>query len=126
VISREEPLKDGAEVASGERIRVHLKLNAHRELDYVALEDPRPAGCEAVERLSGWFAEGGISGRREVRDESNVFFFGHLSEGEHELSYELRAESPGTFRVPVARIFGMYLPDLSGSSQSFHLQINAP
>jgi len=126
VILREEPLKDGAEVASGERIRVHLRLNAHRELDYVALEDPRPAGCEAVEGLSGWFAAGGISGRREVRDEGNVFFFGHLSEGDHEFSYDLRAESPGTFRVPVARIFGMYLPDLSGSSQSFHLGISAP
>lgn len=78
-----------------------------------------------VERLSGWFANGGLSGRREVRDEGNVFFLSHLSEGEHEFTYELRAESPGTFKVPVARIFGMYLPDLSGSSQSFHLGIES-
>ena len=125
VILREEPLEDGAQVKSGDRLRVCLKLNAHRELDYVAVEDPRPAGCEVVERLSGWFANGGLSGRREVRDEGNVFFLSHLSEGEHEFTYELRAESPGTFKVPVARIFGMYLPDLSGSSQSFHLGIES-
>ncbi len=125
VLEREEALSAGDSVVVGERIRVRLRIRAHRELDYVVVEDPRPAGCEPVEALSGWVSQRGWSGRREVQDDRDVFFISRLAEGESRIQYELRAESPGVFRVPPARARGMYLPDVNGSSRAFRLRTEA-
>ncbi len=125
IVEVEEALAAGDRVTSGERIRVRLLVKAHRDLDYVVVEDPRPAGCEAVESLSGWVSGKGWSGRREVRDDRDAFFIAHLGEGSHRIEYELRAESPGIFRVPPARVEGMYLPDVNGSSRAFRLVLRS-
>jgi uncharacterized protein YfaS (alpha-2-macroglobulin family) len=123
ILLREELLPSGSRVESGDRIRVRLKLKAHRDLEYLEIHDPRPAGCEPVEQLSGWMYAESLSGRREVRDEENTFFISVIREGEHELSYDLRAETPGVFRTPPALVGGMYLPDVNGSSRAFALEI---
>jgi uncharacterized protein YfaS (alpha-2-macroglobulin family) len=125
ILQIEEPLAEGDLVESGDRVRVKLRITAHQDIDYVALEDPRPAGMEPVDRLSGWSHDRGLSARREVRDELGAFFFGRIPEGEHEFSYELRAESPGLFHVAPVRIYGMYLPDVAGHSASTALRIAA-
>ncbi len=116
ILQIEEPMDEGATVASGDRIRVRLTLTAHNDLEYLAIEDPRPAGTEPVDRLSGWFHSGSVSGRREVRDEQTTFFVSRLTQGEHILEYELRAESPGTYFVLPARAGAMYVPDVVGTS----------
>jgi uncharacterized protein YfaS (alpha-2-macroglobulin family)/tetratricopeptide (TPR) repeat protein len=146
ILQIEEPLRDGDSVASGDRLRVRLWLTAHNELEYIAIEDPRPAGCEPVDQLSGWFAGSGdviplaragkggfgapnppspVSGRREIRDELSAFFVSSLPQGEHVLAYELRAESPGTYHVMPTRAFAMYVPDVNGSSQEQRVEITA-
>jgi uncharacterized protein YfaS (alpha-2-macroglobulin family) len=126
VIEVEEPLADGDRVASGERVRVRLRLTAHRSLDHLVVEDPRPAGLEPVDRLSGGFWSVDTGGRREVREEAVVLFLSHVREGEQVLEHVLRAESPGVFRAPPARAAGMYLADVAGSSLSFSLAVDAP
>lgn len=112
----EERIEDGTLLVSGERIRVKLDLSAHAEVDYVAIEDPRLAGAEPVDALSGWFQSNSLSGRREIRDEQTAFFIGQLAEGQHVIEYELRVESPGLYHALPARAYAMYLPDVSGSS----------
>ena len=125
ILSVEEELAPGDSVASGDRIRVRLRLHAHRSIDYLVVEDPRPAGCEPVERLSGWVARTGWSGRRELRDEATVFFISRLEEGVHRFDEELRAESPGVFRIPPARVEGMYLPAVNGTSRAFSVRLRS-
>jgi hypothetical protein len=48
-----EPLSDGGQLTSGERIEVVLTIEAKNELEYVVLEDLKAAGFEAVEVRSG-------------------------------------------------------------------------
>jgi hypothetical protein len=47
------PLADGGAVASGERVIVVLTLEAKNDLEYVVVEDKKPAGLEAVDLQSG-------------------------------------------------------------------------
>jgi uncharacterized protein YfaS (alpha-2-macroglobulin family) len=47
------PLLDGATVASGRRVEVVLTLEAKNDLEYLLIEDLKPAGFEAVEQKSG-------------------------------------------------------------------------
>lgn len=125
VVSFERPLAEGDAVHSGDRLRVRLKLRARHDVDYVVVEDPRPAGAEPVEQLSGSFWAEGVSGRREVRDDRTAFFLTQLREGEFTIEYELRAESPGTFRMAPARALAMYLPDVAGHSATDAVRILA-
>ena len=109
----EEALAPEALVRSGDRLRVRLRLRARLDVDYVEIEDPRPAGCEPIDR-SGSFSAGGLWGRREVRDDRVVFFASRLGEGEHVLEYELRAETPGRYAVAPVRVLAMYLAEFGG------------
>lgn len=123
VIAVEDSLAE-PRVESGRRLRVRLRLRADHDIDFVVLEDPRPAGAEPVERLSGWHHGADLSARREVRREQNTFFVEHLPAGEHVLEYEIRAESPGDYRIEPARVSGMYLPTWAGHSADGRLAID--
>jgi len=48
-----EPLEDGGNVMSGERVEVVLTLEAKNDLEYLLVEDLKPAGLEAVGVKSG-------------------------------------------------------------------------
>jgi uncharacterized protein YfaS (alpha-2-macroglobulin family) len=47
------PLEDGGSLNSGERVEVVLTLDAKNDLEYLVLEDKKPAGLEAVQVRSG-------------------------------------------------------------------------
>ncbi len=123
VVDFEVPLDDGDTVRSGDRLRVRLRLDLDHDVDFLIVEDPRPAGAEPLEQRSGFTSFGRTSGHREVRDDRTAFFLDALSEGEHVIEYELVAESPGVFHVAPARAMAMYLPDVAGHSTRTSLEI---
>ncbi|MEM7309929.1 MAG: MG2 domain-containing protein [Planctomycetota bacterium] len=53
VVYEKEKLEDGASVPSGDRIEVVLTVEAKNHLEYLAFEDLKPAGFEAVQQRSG-------------------------------------------------------------------------
>lgn len=118
-----EPLKDGAALEAGDRIRVSLDVRALNDYEYVVIEDPRPAGCEALITQSGWRSLGTLSGYAEFRDRWTACFFDHIPQGRHTLYYELRAETPGHFHTMPARGYAMYFPDLHGNSAEWRVEI---
>jgi len=110
-------LEDGATLRSGEEVEVTLKIRADREYRYLMVEDPYPAGFEAVReqrgrwaRWSYWYAH------KEFRDEKMAVAVTTLPQGEREIKYRLRAETPGAFRVLPALVWNMYRPGEGGNS----------
>jgi uncharacterized protein YfaS (alpha-2-macroglobulin family) len=116
-------LADGASVSVGDLVEVVLTIDAEKDGEYFAFEDPRPAGCEPVQVQSGGAWLGWCWAQVEVRDEGTAFFIADLSRGRHQLRYRLRAETPGTFRVLPARGFAMYAPEVQASSAGRRLRI---
>lgn len=122
---REVPHKMGKSVLGiGERLQVKTTLTLDRNLDYLIVEDPIPAGCEVAlsesEKNQGW---GWAWCRREVREEKVAFFARSLTKGKHTLTYILRAEIPGDYHVMPAQSWQMYLPEVRGSSTEDRLKI---
>jgi hypothetical protein len=60
---------------------------------------------------------------RELRDEKVVHFLCSLPQGTQVLTYQLRAEIPGTFRVLPHRAHAMYAPRIKAISDSSTLGI---
>jgi len=130
---------DGAQV--GDVIRVKLTVIAPTDLYYVVVEDPLPAGCEAVdttlnttsvvgeqpgmrnltaEEEDAWYRWYGWGwwwfSHSEIRDEKVALFATYLPRGTYEYSYIMRASVPGTYNVIPATAYEMYFPEVFGRS----------
>ncbi len=113
----------------GDLIRVRLTVELPDDLWYVVVEDPLPAGTEAINGTLNTTAIGEMGDHHywshpELRDEKAVFFTTRLWEGVHEYTYLIRATTAGTFRAMPAEVTPMYEPDIWGRSTSavFHIE----
>ncbi|MHC4548526.1 MAG: alpha-2-macroglobulin family protein [Planctomycetota bacterium] len=120
------PLGDGAQVKSGDEIEVTLTVRADRVYRYLILEDPMPAGCEAIrEERPRWYGRPWRYwyANKEFRDEKVDIAVTYLPEGERTVSYLMRAETPGAFRVLPALVWNMYRPGEGGNSAGATLRV---
>jgi hypothetical protein len=120
------------EIGRGELVRVRLTVVASSALHHVVIDDPLPAGLEAIDAsLSGnaaipsiytdrkfnetgwgwWFFD-----HQEVRDEKVVLSAEYLPPGTYVYTYLARAGIAGTFNVIPATGAEFYFPDVSGRS----------
>jgi uncharacterized protein YfaS (alpha-2-macroglobulin family) len=110
----------------GDLIGVRLTVGAPEEIWYAAVEDPLPAGVEAVE--GSWKAVETGQGSPihfEKREEKVALFIQRVEAGKHVYRYLGRATVPGRFQVMPARVYPMYEPNLWGRSASELLQVKS-
>ncbi len=119
---RREPLADGAKLKSGDRIEVELVLESKNDYEYLVFSDAKPAGCEALDALSGYVG-GDLGAYMEPRDQTVDFFIRALPRGTRTLRYQLRAESPGVYKALPAVAEAMYAPELRANSEDIRLEI---
>jgi len=109
----------------GDRIRVKLTINVPRDMSYVLIEDAFPSGCEVTERGTAdevvdwgyWWSS------VDVRDDRIAFFARRLSKGKHELTYNLRAQTPGTYHTLPTLVQAMYAPETRGESAEARVEV---
>jgi hypothetical protein len=114
----------GNELRQGDRVLVRLTITAARDLAYVLLEDPFPAGFEPTERgtaeidqWTSWWAN------TDVRDDRVAFFVRHLPTGRHVIEYNLRAQTAGRYNALPVALHGMYTPALRAESRGARVVI---
>ena len=129
IVYRETPFAGTAR--PGDVLTVRLTVAGSRDWRYLALEDPLPAGVEAVqdttaypletERRDWWWGS-----RVEYRDQRTVFFQEGFEQGRYEYLYFVKVTSAGTFRAAPAQISPMYVPGVFASSEPLTLTVAAP
>jgi alpha-2-macroglobulin len=120
-------------IQAGKYVRVRLRIVVPSRRYFVAVDDPLPAGLEAVDlnlrtsassRLAGkakskiydfrsWYAFFAFS-HKEKRDDRVVLFSDRLPSGVYEYTYLARATTIGTFVVPPLKASEMYHPEVFG------------
>jgi alpha-2-macroglobulin len=120
-------------IKAGKYVRVRLRIVVPSRRYFVAVDDPLPAGLEAVDlnlrtsassRLAGkakskiydfhsWYAFFAFS-HKEKRDDRVVLFSDRLPSGVYEYTYLARATTIGTFVVPPLKANEMYHPEVFG------------
>jgi alpha-2-macroglobulin len=116
----------------GDLVRVTISVSTAQTRTNVVIDDPLPAGFEAVDSQlesttrdqegtdgqgfgeSGtgtWYA--GID-RSEIRDDRVLLFATRLTPGELRYTYLARATAPGRFSAPPTQVEEMYRPELFG------------
>lgn len=125
--------------AVGDVIQVKLTLVAPTGLHYVVLEDPLPAGCEALDpslkttsvqyRDPSLVREDGRTpywwyfAHSEIRDEKVALFATYLPAGTYEYTYLIRASLAGSFLTMPATASEMYFPEVFGRSDGMLFNI---
>jgi len=118
------------EIKRGELVKVRLTVVVPDAVHYVVIDDPLPAGMEAVdqslltdtavpsvytaqdynERGWGWWYFSHV----ELRDNKVTLSTDYLPAGTYVYTYIARASSAGTFNVIPPTAFEFYFPDVAG------------
>jgi hypothetical protein len=128
-------------VQAGSLVVVTLQVVLPRESLFVVLNDPLPAGLEAVnptfltesEEQQRRLREMGGTQQRwrwwqgfnhiEMLDDRVLLFADSLLPGVHTHRYLARALTPGTFHAPGAKIEEMYSPEVFGRSSEIKIKV---
>jgi len=124
----------------GDVVQVKLTIVAPRDLYYLVVEDPLPAGFEAIdtslktvsaaaqgpefqevipeeEQLPWWMRPWwSYWTHSDLRDEKVALFATHLGRGTYEYTYLMRASVAGQFNVMPTVAYEMYFPEVFGRS----------
>lgn len=132
-------------VKLGDIIRVEISIVAPNDLYYVVVEDPLPAGAEAIDpglattsqvaempaitydaqdEWNWWWWWRWYS-HSEFRDEKVVLFADYLSSGTYLYSYTMRATLPGEYHVIPTTASEFYFPEVYGRGAGQVVQVTA-
>jgi hypothetical protein len=118
-------LTDTSQLQLGTCVQVELNIRCDQGVTFVAIEDPIPAGCEAVDQevVSGdqelSYKISQCSGPeypdyREFRDSRVRYFYNDMPAGEYKIRYLLKPTTSGKFFWPAPKAEAMYYPEISG------------
>jgi uncharacterized protein YfaS (alpha-2-macroglobulin family) len=131
-------------IKAGSEVRVKLEIVVPDRAEFVAVDDPLPAGLEAVNTMfrtnqsspleeasqpgalrtgSWWGWWWSPFNHTELRDDRVALFADSLSAGVYTHTYVARATTKGTFQVPPARAFEMYEPENFGRTASAVVEV---
>ena len=153
-----ERVDDGrptVEVNEGDVVRVRLRITVPAERHFVILDDPLPAGLEAVDLSlrtlgglsafvetdpytfqetqydAGWYYGAWDSGfwspfdHKEMRDDRVVYSATVLWPGTYTATYLARATTPGTFIAPPVHAEEMYNPGVNARTAATRFTVHA-
>lgn len=146
---RSLPETSESRLAAGGLVLVDLVVVTPRPRRFVVLDDPLPAGLEAVDaRLSttaSWLAvasQGAFADadewedelahgraflsswhRRELRDDRVLFFIDDMAQGMYHYRYLARATTAGKFVVPPTKAEEMYTPEVFGRTGATSVEV---
>jgi len=136
---REQGAAATEQFKTGTVVRVTLTFTTNQDRNYVVIDDPLPAGFEAINgsfqttasNLTGEEERAEQSARRssfsfdytEMRDDRVVLFAYGVPAGAHVFSYLVRPTSIGKFQMPSTRIEQMYEPEVFGQTVAREITI---
>jgi uncharacterized protein YfaS (alpha-2-macroglobulin family) len=131
IVYRETPFTGTAK--PGDVLTVRLTAAGSPEWRYLAIEDPLPAGVEAIQDTTAYPLERPAAdndwwygSRVEYRDSRTVFFQETFESGRYEYSYLVKVIAPGQFRAVPAQITPMYVPGVHASSEPQPFTVTVP
>jgi hypothetical protein len=107
--------------ASGDEIETSLELNATQPCSYLMVEDPLPAGMEAI--IPEDPAPPAGVAHIEYFPDRVVFYLNSLPVADMRLCYRMRAIFPGVYQALPAHAEAMYAPEIQGYSRGEQVKI---
>ena len=122
---------EAVQLRSGENLYAkELKSGALAKVQSPTSNVQSPAGTAAPSKssLMNFTSNYDFTGRtrwvyQELRDRKVAMFIDHLPEGVWQLSYEMRAETPGTFHALPVLGHAMYVPEIRTNGAEVRIRV---
>lgn len=88
----------------GDTAKVTLKIKTPASQSWVVVDDPIPAGTTIL--------QSSYATAIERKYELMRFYFDWFNSGDNEMTYTIRFNQAGTYKLPVTRVEAMYSPDV--------------
>jgi uncharacterized protein YfaS (alpha-2-macroglobulin family) len=129
IVYQEQPIQ--GDLAPGDVLSVRITVAGSNDWRYLIVEDPLPAGVEAVQDTTAYPMEREDRWRwwwgshTEYRDNRTVFFQERFDDGRVDYVYLVKVISAGDFRAAPAQVAPMYVPDVAASSEPVRIRVTA-
>lgn len=107
----------------GERVRVSLLIKADETLEYVTINDMRPASLEPVDQMPERVFDGNLSAYRVNDNTRTQLFIDYLPKGTWYLTYDMTASFTGEFISGTATVQSQYAPELNARSGASRIAV---
>ncbi|MBV8246349.1 MAG: alpha-2-macroglobulin family protein [Candidatus Eremiobacteraeota bacterium] len=126
-----DPYLNPFTIAAAQVYDVGVRLIADHPIDNVIVEDPLPAGFEAVD-TSFVTTSASLQAREDswqidyqtIYHDRIVAFAQHLEAGVYDVHYLVRSVTPGSYRWPGSHAFLQYAPEQFGRTASARLNVS--
>ena len=135
-----DSLWTGSNFDAGALVKVELRIITPQGRNYVVVDDPLPAGFEAVNlslktasaEIGQDLMERSITSHRvwwggfnhvEMRDDRVLLFADYLTAGAHTHTYLVRATTFGSFSMPATHAECMYEPEIFGRNAGKQIDV---
>jgi alpha-2-macroglobulin len=121
-VDRRYTLKHGGPWRVGDEVLVEVTVRSRADVQYVAVEDPFPAGAEhqPEQGRAGDDAWSGV----QLLDDRAVFFADRLyPDAPMKIRYTLRVTTPGHYTAPAPSVYAMYGPPVSALGRPQDIEV---
>ena len=120
--------KQADQFSLGDLVRVRLEIDAQRDMTWVVVNDPIPAGASHLG--TGLARDSQIATQGEQREgwawpafeersfESYRAYYEFVPKGKFTLEYTIRLNQSGRFKLPTTRVEALYSPEMFGELQN--------
>ena len=114
---------DTSGIEIGDKIRVRLRIESKRNLEFVHIKDMRASGFEPINVISRYKYQDGLGYYEITKDASTNFFMDQVNKGMFVFEYDLRATVAGNFSNGICTLQCQYAPEFSTHSKGKRLSI---
>lgn len=114
---------DASGIQIGDKIRVRLRIESKRNLEFVHVKDMRASGFEPINVISRYKYQDGLGYYESTKDASTNFFMDQVNKGVYVFEYDLRATVSGEFSNGICTIQCQYAPEFNTHSKGKNLSI---
>lgn len=107
----------------GDKVRVRLRIETKRYLEFVHVKDMRASGFEPINVISRYKYQDGLGYYESTKDASTNFFMDRVKKGVYVFEYDLRATVEGDFSNGICSLQCQYAPEFSTQSKGKRLNI---
>lgn len=115
-----------ADPTIGEKVRVLITIESDRDMEYVAVTDPRAACLEPTDKTSGYSRSDGLWLYKEVRNDATNLFIPYLPKGTSIITYDCHADRQGEYSLGAVSAQSQYAPSISARSGGGAVKVSSP
>ena len=112
-------------LSAGDIVRVKVKVEVDRPMDFVMISDQRAACFEPTEQISKYTWQGGLGYYQNPKDSKTNFFIDYLPRGSYIFEYSLFVTQSGNFSNGIADIQSYYAPEFNSHSAGGNVKVKS-